>query len=103
MLTSITFPLLVSLCMLSLVGWDEKATLPESAGFGPQPTLPAPDPPLFPTIHVARAKGWPVSAMPTAAAGVSVGVYAIGLEHPRWRFVLPNGDILVAETNAPPT
>jgi glucose/arabinose dehydrogenase len=39
--------------------------------------------------------------MPTAAAGGTVTPFAVGLEHPRWVYVLPNGDVLVAETAAP--
>jgi glucose/arabinose dehydrogenase len=102
MLTIITFPLLSGLLMLSLVGCGEKATLPERAGFGPQPTLPAPNPTLIPTVNIAPAKGWPAGATPTAAAGLSVNAYENNLDHPRWLYVLPNGDVLVAETNAPP-
>ena len=64
--------------------------------------LPAPNPTLVPTIHIARAKGWPGGTAPTPAAGLAVAAYASGLEHPRWLDVLPNGDVLVAETNAPP-
>jgi glucose/arabinose dehydrogenase len=62
----------------------------------------APNPTLIPTVNVARARGWPAGAKPTAAAGLSVNAYATGLDHPRWLYVLPNGDVLVAETNAPP-
>jgi glucose/arabinose dehydrogenase len=57
---------------------------------------------LIPTIEIAPAKGWPAHATPTAAGGLSVGAYAGGLDHPRWLYVLPNGDVLVAETNGPP-
>ena len=102
MVAIITYPLLIGFFLLSLVSCGEKATVPEKAGFGPQPTLPAPTSTLFPTINIARAKGWPVGATPTAAAGLAVSAYAIALDHPRWLYVLPNGDVLVAETNAPP-
>ena len=102
MLTIITFPLLCGLLMLSLIGCSEKATVPANAGFGLRPTLPAPNPTLIPTVNIAPAKGWPAGTTPTAAAGLSVNAYATGLDHPRWLYVLPNGDVLVAETNAPP-
>ena len=102
MLAIITFPLFIGLFILSLLGCGEKATLPERAGFGPQPTLPVPNPTLIPTLNIAPAKGWPLGVTPTAAAGLSVNAYATGLAHPRWLSVLPNGDVLVAETNAPP-
>ncbi|MDP1619973.1 MAG: sorbosone dehydrogenase family protein, partial [bacterium] len=50
----------------------------------------------------APAKGWPTDVTPKAAAGLAVNAFASGLDHPRWLYVLPNGDVLVAETNAPP-
>jgi len=53
-------------------------------------------------VHVVTAKGWTNGARPTAADGLAVTAFAQGLEHPRWLYVLPNGDVLVAETNAPP-
>ncbi len=83
-------------------GCGEIATLPESAGTGPHPTLPPPNSTLVPTVNIATARGWPVGTKPAAAAGLEVGAYASGLDHPRWLHVLPNGDVLVAETNAPP-
>ena len=76
--------------------------MPESAGFGPDPTLPPPDRTLIPTVQIAPATGWPPGATPVAAAGLRVTPYATGLDHPRWLYVLPNGDVLVAETNGPP-
>ena len=71
-------------------------------GFGPQPTLPAPEHALVPTVNIAPAIGWPAGAAPTPAPGTQVAAFASGLDHPRWLYVLPNGDVLVAETNAPP-
>jgi len=78
------------------------ATLPESAGFGPEPALPPPRQSLVPTVTVAPARGWPSGTQPVAAAGLAVDAYATGLDHPRWLYVLPNGDVLVAESNGPP-
>lgn len=71
-------------------------------GFGPNPVLDAPQKNLLPTVNIAPAIGWPDKVKPTAAAGVSVMAFAQGLDHPRWLYVLPNGDVLVAESNAPP-
>ena len=85
-----------------LAACGEVATLPVSAGTGPQPTLPAPAPSLIPTVNIATAKGWAPGTTPKTAAGTQVAAFANGLDHPRWLFVLPNGDVLVAETNAPP-
>lgn len=70
-------------------------------GYGPNPSLPGPNQSLFPTVNIAPAKAWPQGAAPEAADGLTVGEFASGLDHPRWLYALPNGDILVAETNAP--
>jgi glucose/arabinose dehydrogenase len=94
--------LLGVLVLAALAGCGESAKLPLSAGMGPDPALPPPNKTLIPTLHIATAKGWPEGAKPVAATGTSVGVFASGLDHPRWIYVLPNGDVLVAETAAPP-
>ncbi len=69
---------------------------------GPNPRIAPVEKSLIPTVQIAPAKGWPAGGKPTAASGVSVNAYATGLNHPRWVYVLPNGDVLVAESNAPP-
>jgi glucose/arabinose dehydrogenase len=69
---------------------------------GPNPVIPPPAKTLVPTVNVAPAEGWPMGARPTPAQGLEVIAFANGLEHPRWVYVLPNGDVLVAESNAPP-
>jgi glucose/arabinose dehydrogenase len=71
-------------------------------GYGPSPELPAPDSQLIPTVDIAPAVGWPEGASPRAAPGLAVTAFATGLDHPRWLHVLPNGDVLVAESNGPP-
>ncbi|HEX2840128.1 sorbosone dehydrogenase family protein [Hyphomicrobium sp.] len=85
--------------MLSACGDD--SSLPESATIGPNPTLPEPKAQTIPTVKVAKAIGWPEGGKPTAGQGLAVGALAGGLDHPRWIYVLPNGDVLVAETNKP--
>jgi len=85
-----------------LTACGEVAKLPIADGTGPEPTLPPPVHTLVPTVRVAPAKGWPAGAMPQPATGTRVAAFASGLDHPRWLYVLPNGDVLVAETNAPP-
>jgi glucose/arabinose dehydrogenase len=84
-----------------LTGYAEHATLPVAAGYGPNPTLPPPDPRVLPTIKPAKAVGWPEGAAPEAPHGLKVERFAQHLEHPRWLYVLPNGDVLVAETSTP--
>ena len=85
-----------------LAACGETADLPWTAGTGPNPQLPAPSKTLLPTMKVAEAIGWSEGSMPTAAAGLKVNALASGLDHPRWLYVLPNGDVLVAESDAPP-
>lgn len=87
---------------VAIAGCGETAKLPLSAGVGPNPTLPPPDQTLIPTVKIAPARGWPDGGKPMAVAGTTVSAFSTGLDHPRWLYVLPNGDILVAETNAPP-
>ncbi|MBF0673999.1 sorbosone dehydrogenase family protein [Pseudomonas sp.] len=93
---------LSSLLVLSLSACSEHALLPVEAGYGPNPALPKPNKTLIPTVNVATAVGWPENGRPSPAAGLVVHAFARGLDHPRWLYVLPNGDVLVAETNAPP-
>ena len=100
--TRLALMLSATVAVLSLAGCGDQASLPVSAGTGPNPTLPAPKSSLIPTVNIADAIGWPQGAQPTAAQGLSVTAFATGLDHPRWMLALPNGDILVAETNAPP-
>ena len=85
-----------------LAACGETALLKVAEGTGPSPELPAPNKTLLPTVNIAPAVGWSDGAKPTAAAGTQVAAFAEGLDHPRWLYVLPNGDVLVAETNAPP-
>jgi glucose/arabinose dehydrogenase len=85
-----------------LAACGETSSLQVSDGTGPSPKLPEPNKTLIPTVNIAPAIGWPAGGKPTAAAGTQVAAFAEGLDHPRWLYVLPNGDVLVAETNAPP-
>ena len=102
-----TVPRILRLCQILLLGMfltacGAPARQPFDAGVGPQPRLPAPQSSLIPTVDIAPARGWPVSAVPQVASGLVVTAFAQGLDHPRWLYTLPNGDVLVAESNAPP-
>lgn len=77
-----------------------EVTAPDT-GYGSNPVLPKPEKSLLPTLNIASAKGWPNGGKPVAAKGFAVAEFAGGLDHPRWLYVLPNGDVLVAETNKP--
>ncbi|WP_223447822.1 PQQ-dependent sugar dehydrogenase [Pseudomonas sp. BF-R-19] len=85
-----------------LAACGETSRLQVSDGTGPSPQLPEPNKTLVPTVNIAPAIGWPQGAKPIAATGTQVAAFAEDLDHPRWLYVLPNGDVLVAETSAPP-
>jgi glucose/arabinose dehydrogenase len=91
-----------ALACVALGACRETALLPISSEEGPHPALPTPVKSVIPTANVATARGWDAGAQPTSPAGAKVTAFATGLQHPRWVYVLPNGDLLVAETNAPP-
>jgi glucose/arabinose dehydrogenase len=97
-----TSPALAALILAAGTGCGAAARLPVAAGTGPHPALPAPKGSLIPLVNVVTARSWPAGATPQAAPGLAVAPFAQGLVHPRWLYVLPNGDVLVAETNAPP-
>jgi len=94
-----TLPLL--LCTGLLAGCGGGQALSPGSTEGVDPALPPPQRALIPTVDIAPATGWPQGATPTPARGLVVSRFADGLEHPRWLHVLPNGDVLVAESNAP--
>lgn len=79
----------------------EQATLSVEQGTGPSPQLPPPVQDLLPTVNIAKAVGWPAGSKPQSMAGTRVNAFAEGLDHPRWLYQLPNGDVLVAESNKP--
>ena len=85
-----------------LAACGERSNLPEDKTYGANPTLPEPTRNWIPTVNIAPAKGWPEGAAPQAAPQLSVNAFATGLMHPRTVLPLPNGDVLVAETDAPP-
>ena len=91
---------LIALLLLAACG--SKARYDVAAGQGPHPVLPPEQHKLFPTVEIAKSIGWSQGEAPTPAPGLQVAAFARGLDHPRWLLPLPNGDVLVAETNAPP-
>jgi glucose/arabinose dehydrogenase len=96
------FSILVAGSLALLLGgcWDN-AQFPEQATTGSDPQIPQPNETVIPTVNIARATGWPDGGQPKAASGLTVKAFAKGLDHPRWLYVLPNGDVLVAESNGP--
>jgi glucose/arabinose dehydrogenase len=85
-----------------LAACGDRASESLEATTGPNPVLKAPHKSLLPELNIAPAVGWTGNATPIAAQGLAVNAFAKGLDHPRWLLSLPNGDVLVAETNAPP-
>ena len=96
------------LLVIAIIGGGYYVTRPDVAQVsvdkltGPTPEFGAPREQTIPTINVAEVDRWKAGEAPTPAAGLTVERFAEGLDHPRNMFVLPNGDVLVAETNAPP-
>lgn len=95
-------PEALSLLLLALAGCGGQATLRSGEDTGSKPVIASPSPGALPTLNIAPAKGWASGETPVAAPGLAVTAFATGLDHPRWLYVLPNGDVLVAESNAPP-
>jgi len=91
----------ITLTALLLGACGETAKLAADTGYGANPPLPEPVETVMPTVKVAPAKPWAPGTTPTAAQGTTVRQFAADLDHPRWVYVLPNGDVLVAESNAP--
>jgi glucose/arabinose dehydrogenase len=81
---------------------DPQDAVPVAQTFGPSPVLPPPEHKLIPTVAIATPDPWPAGSKPVAANGMAVNAFATRLDHPRTVYVLPNGDVLVAETNTPP-
>jgi glucose/arabinose dehydrogenase len=93
-----TLPIAICLMIATLNAAQAEGYAP---GYGPDPTLDAPQKSLLPTVNIAPAKPWTQGQAPHAAPGFAVTAFASQLDHPRWITTLPNGDVLVAESNAP--
>jgi len=94
--------LVIAVAGFALAGCNDEATVPIAQGYGPNPTLPAPQKSWIPNVNVSKAIGWADGATPKAGAGFQVTEFAGGFDHPRKVYPLPNGDVLVAETAEPP-
>ena len=98
-LPNLRLSVILASVLLALSSCSQQAKLPETAGIGPDPDLSSYNPGLIPTVKVAKAVGWPEGKKPQPTPGTNVIAFAEHLQHPRWLYELPNGDILVAETN----
>src|SRR3954470_16257676 len=80
--------------------WRRMQGGPPTAAWGSSPAIPEAKPQgAIPTLKMPSAQGWSDGQKPTAAPGLKVNEFAKDLDHPRWINVLPNGDVLVAESN----
>ncbi len=87
---------------IAYLAWPDTAEIPIEQVQGARPRITAPREQTLPTVKVADVVGWQNGAKPIPAAGLQVQPFAAGLNHPRWLYRLPNGDVLVAESNSPP-
>jgi glucose/arabinose dehydrogenase len=94
--------LMATAATFCLAACGDQATVSETDGTGAKPKLPAQRTSMIPTVNIAVARSWPEGGRPLAASDLAVAAFAKDLDHPRWLYVLPNGDVLVAESNAPP-
>lgn len=92
----------IAVGLLGLAGCQDDSSFDIASQIGPDPKLPAPRQYLFPPMKIAQPVGWSSGQVPTVAKGLKVQALATGLEHPRTVYVLPNGDVLVAEPSGPP-
>ncbi|MGZ6017692.1 MAG: PQQ-dependent sugar dehydrogenase [Phenylobacterium sp.] len=97
-MTKSTLIAAAALAALSLSACMPAGSTDHWAGYGPNPPLPAPKHSLIPAVGIPKVVGWPKGAAPKAPAGFTVTRFAEGLDHPRWLYVLPNGDVLVSES-----
>ena len=94
--------LLVGIAVVAWLAWPDKARVDLANVAGARPEITAPREQVLPTVKTAKPIGWARGQTPIPAAGLKVAAFATGLDHPRWLYRLPNGDVLVAETNSPP-
>lgn len=95
---------IVALVIAGVIAWAQfsnSSDLPGDATAGLDPKLVDPDPQWIPSVSLPKTEGWAANEKPLPAKGLAVARFADKLDHPRTMLTLPNGDVLVAETNAP--
>lgn len=88
--------------LLFYITRPDEARLAPGQDVGREPVFTMPRPETIPTVSIPDMTDWTAGEAPTPASSLSVSRFAEGLTHPRSMLVLPNGDVLVAETNSPP-
>src|ERR1700685_34327 len=90
----------VALIGAATILWRRSQGTAHAPAWGSAPVVPVAKPQgSLPTLKMPTARGWSDGQLPVAAPGLKVNAFATGLKHPRWINVLPNGDVLVAESN----
>ncbi len=92
----------IAVAVVVYLAWPDTAQVPFERITGKRPQITQPRIQTLPTVKVADVVGWQGTQTPVPAAGLTVKAFAKNLDHPRWLYRLPNGDVLVAETNSPP-
>lgn len=90
------------LAALVVAGCSGSDDFDASRQIGPDPILPQPSQSLWPELKVAKVVGWREGQVPEVPVGFSVSAYAKDLANPRTVHTLPNGDVLVVQSKAPP-
>ena len=99
--SAVTF-VVIWAALFTLAACDDDSSFDPASQIGENPNLPEPQQYLFPPMHLSSVVGWKQGEKPTVAAGLKIEALATGLEHPRSLYVLPNGDVLIVESKAPP-
>ncbi|MBA2400133.1 MAG: sorbosone dehydrogenase family protein, partial [Bradyrhizobium sp.] len=97
---SAIFARIVALIGAAALFWRKLQGAAPAPAWGNAPVVPEAKPQgAIPTLKMPSARGWGEGHKPTAAPGLKVNAFATDLKHPRWISVLPNGDVLIAESN----
>ena len=97
---SAIFARIVALIGAVALSWRRLQGAAPKPAWGDAPVVPEAKPQgAIPTLKMPSARGWDPGQKPTAAPGLTVNAFATDLKHPRWIEVLPNGDVLIAESN----
>jgi glucose/arabinose dehydrogenase len=93
---------LIPTMALALAGCENDDATDPKDQMGPNPKLPEARQYLVPPMNVAKVVGWQKDEKPSVPADLQISAYATGFKHPRFVYTLPNGDVLVVESGAPP-
>jgi glucose/arabinose dehydrogenase len=84
--------------VFALAACGSSQKIDPNSQFGADPNLPKPARGLLPNMHIPKVVGWKPGETPTVPAGFKIEAFATGLSNPRRAIPLPNGDVIVVET-----